>query len=146
MVPSSPSNSLLCLEAPSHLAPSKLGINSMLVITEAHQRQRIFVKSFKMCGLFRFLFVCLFVCFCFIEPHPWHMEIFQLGVELELQLPAYATATATPDPSLICDLQHSSQQCWILNPLSEARGQTHILMNTSQIHFCYSTTGTPKMF
>ena len=32
-------------------------------------------------------------------------------------LPAYARATATEDPSHICDLQHSSRQCWILNPL-----------------------------
>ena len=32
----------------------------------------------------------------------------QAGVESELPLPAYTTATATPDPSLICDLHHSS--------------------------------------
>ena len=37
----------------------------------------------------------------------------------ELQLPAYATATATWDPGHICDLHHSSQQRWNLNPLSE---------------------------
>ena len=43
------------------------------------------------------------------------------------------TATATWDPSLICDLYHSSQQCQILNPLSEARDQTLILMDPS--HF-----------
>ena len=29
--------------------------------------------------------------------------------------------TATPDPSRVCDLHHSSGQCQILNPLSEAR-------------------------
>ena len=47
----------------------------------------------------------------------------QVGVESELQLPAYAPAPATamPDLSHICDLCHSSQQRWILNPLSEAR-------------------------
>ena len=45
------------------------------------------------------------------------MEVPRLGVELELQLPAYATATATPDPSHVYNLYHSSQQCWILNPL-----------------------------
>ena len=44
----------------------------------------------------------------------------KLGVELELQLPAYTTAIATPDPSCICDQCYSSQQHWILNPLSEA--------------------------
>ena len=30
----------------------------------------------------------------------------------------------------------------ILNPLSEARDQTRNLMDTSWIHFCYTTTGT----
>ena len=49
------------------------------------------------------------------------MEVPRLGVELELQLLAYATATAMPDLSRICDLHHSLQQRWILNPLSEAR-------------------------
>ena len=49
------------------------------------------------------------------------MEIPRLGVELELQLPAYTTATAMPDPSRICDLQHSSWQYQILNPLSKDR-------------------------
>ena len=50
-----------------------------------------------------------------------HMEVPKLGVELELQLPASATATLTPDLSQVCDLHHSSRQCQILNPLSEAR-------------------------
>ena len=34
----------------------------------------------------------------------------------------------------LCDLHYSSQQHWILNPLSEARDRTHILMDTSQVH------------
>ena len=55
------------------------------------------------------------------------MEVSRLGVELELQLPAYTTAIAMPDPSRVCDLHHSSQQCWILNPLSRARDGTRIL-------------------
>ena len=63
------------------------------------------------------------------------MEVPRLGVESELQLPVYTTATETPDLSCICDLSHSSQQCWIPNPLSEVRDQTHILMDTSGIHF-----------
>ena len=49
------------------------------------------------------------------------LEIPRLGVELELQLPAYTTATVTPDLSHICNLHHSLWQCWILNPLMEAR-------------------------
>ena len=55
------------------------------------------------------------------------MEVSGLEVKLELQLQAYTTAIATPDPSHICDLQHSLQQCWILSPLSEARDLTIII-------------------
>ena len=49
------------------------------------------------------------------------MEVPRQGVKSELQLLAYATATAMADPSCICDLHCSWQQCWILNPLSRAR-------------------------
>ena len=59
------------------------------------------------------------------------MEVPGLGVESELQLPVYARAIAMPDLSHVCNLCHSSQQCQILNPLGEARDQTHILMDTS---------------
>ena len=55
------------------------------------------------------------------------MEVPGLGAESELQLTACAIATATPDPSHICYLCCSSQQHWILKPLSKARDQTHIL-------------------
>ena len=72
--------------------------------------------------------------------HLWHIEVHRLGVELELQLPAYATARAMPDPSCVCDLHHSSQQRLILNPLSEASDRTRILMDTSRIRFCCTTT------
>ena len=60
------------------------------------------------------------------------MEVSRLGVESELQLKAYATATATAmlDLSHICNLHHSLQQCWILNPLRKARDQIHILTDT----------------
>ena len=65
----------------------------------------------------------------------WHMEVPGLGVKSELQLLAYTTAIATPEPSCVCNLHHSSRQHRILNPLSEARDQTCILMDTSQIYF-----------
>ena len=50
------------------------------------------------------------------------------------------------DPRYICDLHHSSQQCQILNLLSEARDQTHNLIVPSWICFCCTTTGTPQTF
>ena len=51
---------------------------------------------------------------------------------------AVATATAmhgpaTHDPSRICDLHHGSWQLWILNPLSEARDRTRILLDASWV-------------
>ena len=41
-------------------------------------------------------------------------------------------------------LHHSSQKRHILNPLSEARDQTCIFMDTSWIHFLCTTMETPK--
>ena len=52
---------------------------------------------------------------------------------MELQLPAYTITTRDPSLSLIYDLHHSSWQHRILNPLSEARGRTCILMDSSQV-------------
>ena len=44
-----------------------------------------------------------FFFFVFLGPHPRHMEVPRLGVELELQLPANTTATATQYLSHICN-------------------------------------------
>ena len=46
---------------------------------------------------------------------------------------AYTTATAMQDWSCVCHLHHSSRQRCIRNPLSEAMGQTHILMDASRV-------------
>jgi len=43
----------------------------------------------------------------------------------------------------VCYLHHSSQKHQILNPLSETRDQTHILMDTSQVCDYCTTKGTP---
>ena len=64
------------------------------------------------------------------------MEVPRLGVRSEHQLLAYTKATVMQDPSHICDLHHNSQQCQILNPLSEVRDQTHILVDPSQACYC----------
>ena len=86
-----------------------------------------------------------FFFFCFLGSYLGYTQVPRLGAELSLQLPAYATAraTATQDPSNVCNLHHSSRPRWILNPLSEARDQTRILMDTSQVRYHWATTGTP---
>ena len=71
----------------------------------------------------------MLLCFCFLQLHLQHMEVPRLEVQSELQLLAYATTTAL-DPSHICDLPHSSWQCRILNPLSKAKDQAHILRDS----------------
>ena len=89
-----------------------------------------------------FLF-SLSLFFFFLGPHPQHMQVPRLWVKLELLLPAYTTATAKQDPSNACNLYHSSRQHQILNPLREARDQTHILMDTSWVCYRWATKGTP---
>ena len=61
------------------------------------------------------------------------MEVVRPEVESKLQLLAYTTATAMPDLSHICNLQHGSRQLRILNPLSDARDRTRILMDPSRV-------------
>ena len=50
------------------------------------------------------------------------MEVPKLGVESKVS-PAYATAILTLDLSHVCNLHHSSQQRWIINPLSKVKDQ-----------------------
>ena len=89
---------------------------------------------------------CFFFPFFFSGGlHLQHMEVPRLGVKSELQLPAYITSTAMLELSFTCNLHCSSQQHQILNPLSKARDRTCILMNTSQICFCWATMGTPSL-
>ena len=96
-------------------------------------------------GFFPFFsfFFFFFFFFCFLGSHSRHMKVPRLGVKSELQLQAYTETTATPDPSRICDLRHNSWQHWILDPLSDARDRTSVLMDTSWIHFLCATMGTP---
>ena len=49
------------------------------------------------------------------------------------------------DPICVCDLHHSSQQCRILNPLSETRDQTQNLMVPSWIHFHCAMMGVSSL-
>ena len=80
-----------------------------------------------------FVFLSFFFFFFFFSgPHPQHVEVSRQGVKWELQLPTYTSAIAMRDPSHVCDPHHSSQQCRIFDPMSEARDQTCVLMDTGQ--------------
>ena len=46
--------------------------------------------------------------------------------------------------AIAADLHHSS---WTFNPLSKAKEWTCVLMDASQVHFCWAMMGTPwKIF
>ena len=109
-------------------------------LTEAHAPlcSSVTVSNKGRCVVFCFVLFCL-------GPHPQPMEVPKLGVKSELQLLAYSTATATPDPCCICNLHHCLGQCQILNPLSEARDQTRVLMDTSRVCDHWATMGTPRL-
>ena len=63
----------------------------------------------------------------FLGMHSWHIEVPRLGSN-QTCLPANTTG---------------AEQCEIPDPLIEARDQTCILMDTSQIRFPCTTMGTP---
>ena len=90
--------------------------------------------------LFSFFFFLAFLGLCL-----WHMEVPRLEIKSDLSLLVYTTATAMPDPSHVCDLHHSSWQCWILNALSKARDQTRILMDPGRIRYSRAMMGTPEL-
>ena len=69
--------------------------------------------------------------------HPW------LGVQSELWYLSYARPTAMWDLRCVCNLHHSSLQCWILNPLNKTRDQTSILMDLRFVNR-WARKGTPK--
>ena len=83
-----------------------------------------------------------FFFFFFLGLHLRDREVPRRGVKS--QLPAYTTATTIRDPSHLCDLHHSSRQRQILNPMSKARDQIHILTDASQICFHWATMGSPR--
>ena len=83
--------------------------------------------------------IFFFVCFGLFWAASTAYEVPRLGVESELQLPTYFTATVSPDLSHTCDLHHSSWQHCILNPLSEDKDRTLILMDTSWVCYHWST-------
>ena len=64
------------------------------------------------------------------------MEVPRLGVKLELQLLASVSATAVQGSKPHLPLTTQLMAMPVLNPLSEARDGTHILMDTSWVCYC----------
>ena len=82
-------------------------------------------------GIFKAILDLFFFLFFVIAASVAHGRS-QARVELELL--STPTVTATPDLSPVQDFLHpSSRQQQILNPQSEARDRTHILMYTSRV-------------
>ena len=81
-------------------------------------------------SLFICFWFCLFVCLFSFYSLTCDIQRFLGWGQIGTAAAVYNTAMATPDPGHICSLYHSFQQCWILNPLSEARDQTCILTDT----------------
>ena len=102
-----------------------------------------FRQKIKEIKIWRTLYLFLFWLF-FSGPHMQHMEVQGLGIKSGLQLPTYTTATATWDQaaSSTCTTAHSNTG--FLNLLSKARDRTFILMDTSRVHYCRATIGTPE--
>ena len=85
----------------------------------------------------------LSICTCLFRATPVAYGSSQArGPTGDAQLPAYATATAMQDSSHICDLHCSSWQCGIFHLLSDARGRTQILMDTSRVCNLLGHNGT----
>ena len=86
-------------------------------------------SSFHLCFLFLFLFFVVLAC---LGTHLRPIEVPRLGAESERQLSCQSAPQ--PQHTESYDLCLSLCQCQILNPLSEARDWTPILMDTSQVH------------
>ena len=88
-------------------------------------------------------YVCVYTYFCLFRAAPAAYGGSQAKGVIGAGAATLNTATAMPHLTHVCNLYHSSQQCWILNPLSEARDCTCNLMVPSRSCFCCATTVTP---
>ena len=77
--------------------------------------------------------------FCFFTAYGSSQERGQMGATAASLHHSHGNTRSEPH----LDLHHSSQQHRIPDPLSKARDQTSILMDTSQIRCCCATRGTP---
>ena len=87
--------------------------------------------------------VSFFFCFCLFRAEPTACGGSQARGLIGATAAGLHHSHSKPDPSHLCDIDHSSRQHQIFNPLSEARNRTRNLMVPSWIHFRCTTMGTP---
>ena len=93
--------------------------------------------------LFIYLFLFIFYYFIFFNYFIYLFTYLLIYLFLLFRARTYRSSQARGQiRAPAANLRHSSRQCRILNPLSEA----WVLMVTSQIRFCWATTGTPNVF
>ena len=90
-------------------------------------------------NFYLFIFIFNFFVFCLFRATPMVYGGSQARGLIGATAASLHHSHAMQDSGQICNLHCSSRQHWILNPLSRARDQTHILMEMSQIHFCCAT-------
>ena len=123
-------------------------------VQSAEQRNR-FLRS-EVCGLELLLYwstgnsatvllsgplLLLFFFLLLSGLHLWHLEIPRLGLNQS------SSCLPKPQPeqrdlSCICDPYSSSWQFGVLNPRIEATDWTHVLLDTSWVHYHWATRGT----
>ena len=69
--------------------------------------------------------------------HLWYTEVPICGL--------YCNHSNTGSKNCVGNLNHSSWQHQILNPLSKTRDWTRILLGTSQVHYHWVMIGTPSL-
>ena len=77
--------------------------------------------------------VCLFIYLLLFRATPVAYGGSQARGRIAATVVGLRHSHSNEGSELCLNLHHSSQQCWILNPLSETRDQTCILMNTSRV-------------
>ena len=100
--------------------------------------QKVYFLIYFQILLYLFFVFLFFLFFLFITPPVTYGSSQARGR-------AYTTVTGTWDLSRICDLNHSSQQCQILNSLREARDlNLHPHRNNVRFSRPWATIGTPN--
>ena len=88
---------------------------------------------------------CCCCCFVFLGPYLQHMEVPWLGGPVRALAAGlhHSHSSARSKLCLLATPDHSSWQCRICNPPSEARDWTHFLIDTSWICYFWATMETP---